>query len=628
MKLFKNPAILIVFVMVMNTTCNNQFVIDILDRNDSGKYGITMESLGSGKAIANPNPPARGGMVTIWAEPEPGFTFVGWQVLSGDVSLSSTTQSPATFDMPSKSVKIRAVFIEVAIPPIEIKNNEKTYTGSGLQADVDYISPVTSGDAGTLLVKYVGVAGDEYSSPVNAGIYGIYISTNGGYGYPAVTVPVNIGTFIITKAPGGPIDSPLSLYTGSPAYNSIRVNAVTASTTGQAVEYAISKTNSPPSNGWQPEPRFNGLTAETDYYIFARSVENNNYLTGDASPSLLVPTPLPPDITIVGGNFVLPEGGGIKGQKQLVVLDDNGDDITSSISWTNSNPGVATVSSSGLVTSVIQGSTRITAEDGNGAMYTITVSVQRNCWLTGIDGNGTEETALWDINIIDAAAGKFTLKSNGEVRTDRQFFSFLYLETPVSGDFTMTVKLDSISFGTGTGTTPVAGICAIRAAGFTPNSTGKLTGSPSVNGSNLLYASATLSMSLGNSTRRWWQRIRSSSGNDYSQVQIGTGTAPDTALNNGRWIRLSRTGNKFISAYSDDGGANWVTEESETVTSLGASVDVYVGLWVAAGQGAANNTVAGFSEWSFVNGNGNATQAELSSTSARINFSNEPLFSP
>ena len=195
----------------------------------------------------------------------------------------------------------------------------------------------------------------------------------------------------------------------------------------------------------------------------------------------------------------------------------------------------------------------------------------------------------------------------------------------------MTVKLDSVSFGTGTGTSPVAGIIAIPQSGITRDTVtpGKFSVYPT--SQNLRYASASLSMSLGSSTRRWWRRVRSSTGVDYTQVQIGPGTAPDSALNSGRWIKLSRTGNLFTAAYSEDGGAIWIDmpyqanhpgADKDIAINLGA---VYVGLWVAAGSGAANNggyTIAGFSEWSFVNGDGNATQAELNATSARINLAN------
>ena len=585
-----------------------------------------MESIGNGVANVSPNPPVQGEMVTIWANPDPGYTFVGWQVISGDVTLSSTTKSPATFEMPDKAVKIRAIFIEVFIPPILVEDNEKTYTGFGITANVHYNydnngNQITSLEAGTLAVTYVNVNGSEYTDPVDAGIYGIYITTSGGYGYPAFKEPVYIGTLIIKKAPGDPVGSP-TLYYLSPAYNSIRINPVPPPT-GQDVEYAISDTYSAPADGWQPGLVFHGLTAQTNYNIFARSAENNNYTAGPASAGLSVTTLSAPDITIVGGSFSLPEGGAYK---QLVIAEGTG------VTWASSDPGVATVDpATGLVTSVIQGSARITATTLDlSSTYSVIVTVQRKCWMTDIDAIGVQaESANGEINIIDAAAGKFTLKAKGQVNTNLQVFSFLYL--PVTGDFTMMVKIDSIKFGTGTGTTPVAGIIAIpQSGGITQNpTTGKLSGYPY--GTELQYASATISMSLGNSTRRWWRRVRSSINTDYAQVQIGTGTAPDTALNNGRWIKLSRTGNFFTASYSEDGGANWEKMPNQT-NYPGASENaevimgpVYVGLWVAAGQGATNNggyTIAGFSEWSFMIDDGNATHAQLNATSARINLSN------
>ena len=82
---------------------------------ETGPYTITMQIQGSGTANASPNPAEEGDLVTITATPNDGYVFDKWAVVSGGVSLSSTTAESATFTMPSAAVTIRAEF--AALPP-------------------------------------------------------------------------------------------------------------------------------------------------------------------------------------------------------------------------------------------------------------------------------------------------------------------------------------------------------------------------------------------------------------------------------------------------------------------------------------------------------------------------------
>jgi hypothetical protein len=72
--------------------------------------------------------------------------------------------------------------------------------------------------------------------------------------------------------------------------NSITINAVAAPSNGQTVEYAKNTTNTAPASGWQDGLTFSGLTASTQYYIFARSKANATYKAGAASTGLSVTT--------------------------------------------------------------------------------------------------------------------------------------------------------------------------------------------------------------------------------------------------------------------------------------------------------------------------------------------------
>ena len=75
--------------------------------------------------------------------------------------------------------------------------------------------------------------------------------------------------------------------------NSITIKAVAAPANGQSVVYFISTSATVPSesaNGWQAGLTFSNLTANTAYYVFARTVENAMYLAGAVSTPLQVTT--------------------------------------------------------------------------------------------------------------------------------------------------------------------------------------------------------------------------------------------------------------------------------------------------------------------------------------------------
>ena len=73
---------------------------------------ITVTHTGNGVANPNTNAAVQGATVTITATPDSGNSFVRWEVISGGVTLSSTTTATATFTMPNEAVVIRAVFNE------------------------------------------------------------------------------------------------------------------------------------------------------------------------------------------------------------------------------------------------------------------------------------------------------------------------------------------------------------------------------------------------------------------------------------------------------------------------------------------------------------------------------------
>jgi uncharacterized repeat protein (TIGR02543 family) len=107
-----------------------------------------------------------------------------------------------------------------------------------------------------------------------------YSSYGANWNGAEVTQIIDITVF---KAPGAAVGIPV--ITGDADALSITVNPLTSPVSGQSVEYAINTTSGVPADGWQDETIFGGLSLDTEYYIFARSKTNDNYLPGMASIS-------------------------------------------------------------------------------------------------------------------------------------------------------------------------------------------------------------------------------------------------------------------------------------------------------------------------------------------------------
>ena len=91
-----------------------------------------------------------------------------------------------------------------------------------------------------------------------------------------------------TGLPGAAVPAPTA---AEGQATSITLTAITASN-GQTVEYARNTTNAVPSSGWQTTLVFSGLTQNTVYHFFARSVQNAVFETGTASHTA-IRTPVP-----------------------------------------------------------------------------------------------------------------------------------------------------------------------------------------------------------------------------------------------------------------------------------------------------------------------------------------------
>ena len=138
------------------------------------------------------------------------------------------------------------------------------------------------------LLLPIGYEWNEPQTSLNAGdnqqFAASYTDASGNYTTAQGNIIVNVA-----KAEGALVATPtLQLKTCS----SITINPISEPTTGQAIEYARGYSNTAPTNqnDWQISNIFDDLTSETQYFIFARAAENENYFVGVASSSMLVVT--------------------------------------------------------------------------------------------------------------------------------------------------------------------------------------------------------------------------------------------------------------------------------------------------------------------------------------------------
>jgi hypothetical protein len=101
------------------------------------------------------------------------------------------------------------------------------------------------------------------TAPVNAGTYAVTFNVAAATGWNAAN-GIPAGNIIINRAAGGAVAAPVL---NSRTQNSITINAVTAPSTGQTVEYAISTSTTAPTTGYQTGTTFTGLSASRTYYI-------------------------------------------------------------------------------------------------------------------------------------------------------------------------------------------------------------------------------------------------------------------------------------------------------------------------------------------------------------------------
>ena len=205
-----------------------------------------------------------------------------------------------------------SAFMDIWSPDGITRTIEMSGTGVFITPPAITAETLPNGAVGTAYEQTLSATGDApFRWTVESGSLpnGLTLSANGVIsGTPTVTgsydftvMATNDGgsdtkafTIVIVKGPGATVSAPTL---ASKTANSITINAVTAPTNGQTVEYACERGSTPPADGWQPGIEFTGLIANTTYYIFARAAENANYLLGAASLPLSVTTDQPTGVS-------------------------------------------------------------------------------------------------------------------------------------------------------------------------------------------------------------------------------------------------------------------------------------------------------------------------------------------
>jgi endo-1,4-beta-D-glucanase Y len=155
----------------------------------------------------------------------------------------------------------------------------------------------------------------------------------------------------ITMAAGGTVSGAVSASSTTSTGVTVNTLTVAAPNSGnQTVEYARSSSATVPATGWQDGTTFNGLTANTNYYFFARAKANDNYQAGTAINAQIKTALQANNITfsapleeskVYGTNFTKAIASGSSG--------------SGAVTYTSSDTSIATVASGGVVTPVKAG---------------------------------------------------------------------------------------------------------------------------------------------------------------------------------------------------------------------------------------------------------------------------------
>jgi len=195
-----------------------------------------------------------------------------------------------------------------------------TLTTTNLTASgVEITAGSVTVSSGTQTIEYaVSITGTATSWQPGRTFTGLIANTNyTAHARAAANASYNAGpektaTFTtLGKTAGAAVTGPITAITANTTHSRIVVNPVTVTppnTGGQTVEYAISEETTEPVSGWQDSTTFSGLQSNTEYYVWARAKENDDYFAGASIVSAtayttLAAAPVNPNVPPLVVNF-------------------------------------------------------------------------------------------------------------------------------------------------------------------------------------------------------------------------------------------------------------------------------------------------------------------------------------
>jgi hypothetical protein len=180
--------------------------------------------------------------------------------------------------------------------PLTITLDPKIVTVEASQGAPDFTAYLSyngfvGGDTPQVLDGELGITHSYISGTSPTGLYSVTLNmgTLSAANYNISLDNTNLFLNVIAdRTQGATVVAPNSA--SNITVNSITINAVPAPANGQKVEYAINTSNTAPVSGWQESTVFSGLSANTTYYIFARSQLNTTHRAGTASSAFEVKT--------------------------------------------------------------------------------------------------------------------------------------------------------------------------------------------------------------------------------------------------------------------------------------------------------------------------------------------------
>ena len=345
------------------------------------------------------------------------------KVVTTSINLTGTDAGNYTLTQPAY-VTVNITQKSVTITGLSAQN--KPYDGStaAIVSGTAVISGMITGDnvtvnAGTAVFSDANVANGK---TVTFSGYSLGGTDAGNYVLSAQPASV---TANITLGTGATVNAPTL---SSKTDNTIVIIAPTAPANGQSVEYAKNTTNTAPTSGWQSDLTFRGLSANTQYYIFARSAANANYSTGTASSSLSVTTNSAASLSLTPNPLTFPaiQYGYAPPGAENITINNSGGTAASVTGITLSGGGASSFTLGGTLTPTVPASSSatftvqpkaslavgthtetVTVTYGGGTATTTVSITVKNLWTVSYNINGGTGTAPGNQTV--AEGGSITL---------------------------------------------------------------------------------------------------------------------------------------------------------------------------------------------------------------------------